>query len=103
MEYKMIARIWHSMTRAEKADEYVDYLNKTGLPDYRATKGNSGAYILRKIEGDTAHFYTLTFWDSVGSIKEFAGENHVRARYYPEDEKFLLEFEETVEHFEVFG
>ena len=98
----MLARIWHGTTEADKADEYVKYLNQTGIPDYRATKGNLGAYILRKIEGDTAHFYTLTFWDSFDSIKEFAGEDYQRARYYPEDEKFLLEFEETVKHFEVF-
>jgi len=99
----MIARIWHGTTELAKADEYIDYLNKTGIPDYRATKGNSGAYILRKIEGDTAHFYTLTFWDSFDSIKEFAGEDYEKARYYPEDEKFLLEFEPTVRHFEVLG
>jgi heme-degrading monooxygenase HmoA len=99
----MIARIWHGTTEADKADEYIDYLCQTGMPDYRATKGNNGAYILRKIEGDTAHFYALTFWDSFDSIKEFAGEDYEQARYYAEDEKFLLELEPTVRHFEVFG
>lgn len=98
----MIARIWHGTTEAGKADEYVNYLKKTGLPDYHATKGNLGAYILRKIEGDTAHFYTLSYWDSLDAIKEFVGEDYEKARYYPEDEKFLLEFEETVRHLEVF-
>ncbi|MDQ3751089.1 MAG: antibiotic biosynthesis monooxygenase [Acidobacteriota bacterium] len=99
----MIARIWHGTTEADKADEYFDYLNKTGIPDYRATEGNRGAYILRKIEGDKAHFYTFSFWDSLDSIKEFAGDDYEKARYYPEDEKFLLEFEPTVQHFDVFG
>ncbi len=99
----MIARIWHGTTEADKADEYFDYLNKTGIPDYRATEGNRGAYILRKIEGDKAHFYTLSFWDSLDSIKEFAGDDYEKARYYPEDEKFLLEFEPTVQHFDFFG
>ena len=98
----MIARVWHGTTDANKADEYVEYLNKTGIPDYKATKGNGGAYILRKIEGETAQFYTLTFWDSFDSIKEFAGEDYERAKYYAKDEKFLLEFEPTVKHFEVF-
>jgi heme-degrading monooxygenase HmoA len=98
----MIARIWHGTTEASEADEYINYLNETGMPGYRAIKGNQGAYILRKIEGDKAHFYTLTFWDSFDSIKEFAGEDYERAKYYPEDEKFLLEFEQTVQHFEVF-
>ena len=98
----MIARIWHGTTDADKADEYVDYVKRTGLADYRTTKGNCGAYILRKIEGGTAHFYTLSFWDSLDSIKEFAGEDYEKARYYAEDKKFLLEFEETVRHLEVF-
>jgi hypothetical protein len=34
-------------------------------------------------------------------IKAFAGSNPERARYYPEDEGFLLEFEPSVEHYEV--
>ncbi|HZQ05540.1 MAG TPA: antibiotic biosynthesis monooxygenase [Anaerolineae bacterium] len=97
----MIARIWHGITPAAKADEYVDYLNRTGLPDYRATEGNRGAYLLRRIEGDEAHFITLTFWHSTESIKKFAGEDIERARYYPEDREFLLEFEPTVKHYQV--
>lgn len=99
----MIARIWHGTTDAEKADEYIEYLNKTGIPDYRNTKGNQGAYVLRNIVGDAAHFYTLSFWDSVDSIKEFAGADYEKARYYAEDEKFLREFEPNVRHFEVFS
>ena len=42
----MIARIWHGMTRAADADAYWDYLNRTGLPDYRATAGNQGVTVL---------------------------------------------------------
>jgi heme-degrading monooxygenase HmoA len=98
----MIARIWHGETAAEKAEEYLDYLNRTGIPGYRATPGNRGAFVLRRVEGDRAHFLTLSLWDSLESIKEFAGEDYERARYYPEDEKFLLEFEPTVQHYEYF-
>lgn len=97
----MIARIWHGITPASKADRYVDYLNRTGIPDYQATEGNLGVYVLRRIEGGQAHFLTLTFWDSVASIKKFAGEDYEKARYYPEDKDFLLEFEEKVMHYEV--
>ncbi len=31
---------------------------------YRSTPGNKGAYALRRIEGDTAHFLMVTFWES---------------------------------------
>jgi heme-degrading monooxygenase HmoA len=97
----MIARIWHGVTPATKADEYFQYLKKTGLPDYDSTEGNRGVYLLRRLEGDQAHFLTLTFWESEEAIKKFAGEDIEKARYYPEDAQFLLEMEPTVKHYEV--
>ena len=97
----MIARIWHGITAAAKSDEYLDYLEQTGVPDYRATQGNRGVYVLRRTEGEQAHFLTVSFWESMEAIKGFAGPDPERARYYPEDEEYLLGFEPTVEHFEV--
>jgi heme-degrading monooxygenase HmoA len=97
----MIARIWHGVTQAEKADEYSEYLNKTGIPDYKATRGNRGVYLMRSVEGDQAHFLILTFWDSEDAIREFAGEEIDKARYYPEDNEFLLGLEPFVKHYEV--
>jgi len=47
------------------------------------------------------HFPLLTLWDSLESIKAFAGADVERARYYPEDEAYLLELEPTVTHYEV--
>lgn len=97
----MIARIWHGVTPSSKAEQYVDYLNETGIPDYRATEGNQGVYVLRRIEGSRAHFLLLTLWESLDAIKQFAGPDFERARYYPEDDEYLLERELTVDHYEV--
>ena len=97
----MIARIWHGVTPAEKADDYVEYLDETGVPDYRAAEGNRGVYVLRRIEGDRAHFVTLSLWESLDAIRVFAGDDVERARYYPEDKHFLIEFEPAVTHYEV--
>jgi len=97
----MIARTWHGITPASKADEYVDYLNQTGVPEYRATPGNLGVYVLRRLEGDKAHFLLLTLWESEEAIKRFAGADMEKAKYYPEDEQFLLELEPNVTHYEV--
>jgi len=44
---------------------------------------------------------TVTFWESLENIKRFAGPDPEKARYYPEDEKFLLDFEPGVEHYQV--
>jgi heme-degrading monooxygenase HmoA len=43
----------------------------------------------------------LTLWESEEAIKRFAGTNMEKAKYYPEDEQFLLELEPTVTHYEV--
>jgi hypothetical protein len=54
------------------------------------------------LDGDVAHFLTLTYWDSLEAIQAFAGEDVSRAKYYSEDRDFLLEFEPTVEHYELY-
>lgn len=94
----MIARTWHGRVPAAKADAYYEYLLRTGLPDYRATPGNRGVLVQRRIDGGVAHFVLTTLWDSVESVKAFAGEQYERARYYPEDDDYLLEREPTVTH-----
>jgi heme-degrading monooxygenase HmoA len=99
----MIARIWHGVTTGLKAEQYLVYLNETGIPDYRATEGNQGVYVLRRIEGSRAHFLLLTLWESLDAIKQFAGPDFEKARYYPEDDEYLLERELTVDHYEVVG
>ena len=99
----MIARLWHGITPASRADAYLDFLRARALPDYRSVLGNQAAYVLRRIEGDQAHFVTLTFWSTEEAIRAFAGEDIRRAMYYPEDRDFLLEFEPTVQHYDVYS
>lgn len=98
----MIARIWHGVTPSDKADDYLEFVRETGLPHYRSIEGNQGAYILRRIDNGAAHFITLSFWDSLEAVKRFAGEDYEKAHYYDRDKEFLLEFEPTVEHYELF-
>lgn len=97
----MIARMWHGATRAEHSDEYLGYLHETGIPGYRAVEGNRGVQILRRIEGDVAHFLLISYWDSLDAIRRFAGEDVLKALYYPRDREFLLELEPNVVHYEV--
>lgn len=99
----MIARTWRGWTAPENADAYVEYLNRTGIPAYHATPGNRGAWILRRPVGDRVEFVTLSFWDSIDAVRAFAGDDPEMAVFYPEDDRFLLEREVTVQHFELFG
>jgi heme-degrading monooxygenase HmoA len=80
----MIARSWDGVTPAAQADEYADYVRRTGVTDLAATDGNRGVYLLRRREGDRARFRVLSLWDSMEGVRRFAGDDAERARYYPE-------------------
>lgn len=97
----MIARIWHGRTPADKADDYLAYVKRTGIDAYRSVEGNRGQYILRKIEGDVAEFTVLSLWESMDAIRAFAGPEPEKPVYYPEDEAYLLELEDKVDHHDV--
>jgi len=43
----------------------------------------------------------ISYWDSLESVKSFAGENISEARLYPEDFKYGLEADHFVSHYEV--
>ena len=97
----MIARLWRGTTRAEQSEGYLSYLLETGIPGDRATAGNQGVQILRRIEGEIAHFLLISYWESFEAIARFAGDDLEQARYYPRDAEFLLELEPKVAHYEV--
>jgi heme-degrading monooxygenase HmoA len=99
----MIARIWRGWTRVEDEAAYVDYLEATGAPTSRGTPGNRGFYILHRVLGDRAEFVTMSLWDSLESVRGFAGDDVEKAVFYPEDEQFLVDRELTVAHYEFEG
>jgi len=97
----MVARIWRGAVRRTDGDAYADYIEETGVAEYLGTPGNLGANMLRRDVGDKCEFLMLTFWDSIDAVKEFAGEDYERAVYYAEDERFLIEKDDTTSHWEV--
>jgi heme-degrading monooxygenase HmoA len=97
----MIMRIWRGWTRPEDAEEYADYIVGTGLAEYLATPGNQGAHLVSRLDGDRTEFLTISLWDSREAIVAFAGDDIDRAVFYPEDDRFLVDREETVRHYEV--
>jgi len=98
----MVTRIWHGATPASKSDEYLNLMRTVAIPDYRSTPGNKGAYALRRMEGDTAHFLMVTFWESEEAIRAFARDDISGAKYYDFDKNFLLELEPCPTHFEIY-
>jgi heme-degrading monooxygenase HmoA len=97
----MIARIWRGAVRAADADAYAQYMQVTGIPGYRDIPGNRGVWMLRRDRGATSEFVMFTMWDSMEAIKAFAGDDPDVAVFYPEDDRFLVERDETVAHYVV--
>jgi len=97
----MIARYWSGAVPAAKGDDYLRYLEKTGIPELKATPGNRGVYVLRRNDGNLTTFVFVSLWDSLDAIRAFAGEDVEKARYYPEDREFLVEMSPRVLHYEV--
>jgi heme-degrading monooxygenase HmoA len=99
----MIARIWCGRTKVEDYEEYTEFMKVKAIPDYENTKSFIKLTFLRNSVDNIGHFTLITFWENLEVIKNFAGEDFEKAKYYPEDNKFLLEFEEKVTHYEVFA
>lgn len=97
----MVTRIWHGRVLTYKATAYREFLTIRAIPDYQSVPGNRGVSILERTEGDITHFMTQSWWENMADIHGFAGEDVEVAKYYPEDQDFLLEFEPHVTHYEV--
>jgi heme-degrading monooxygenase HmoA len=104
MDKTVILRRWSARIRTADEAYYVAYIAGTGLDDYRATPGNLGAQMLvRTLGNGESEVTTLSWWESIDAISAFAGEDIDRARYYPEDDRFLLTRPDYVEHHRVVG
>lgn len=97
-----IMRLCHGEVEIEKADEYENFMIERAAPDYGSVDGLQKLYFQRKNEEKNVHFLLVTLWDSIESVKKFAGDNPEIAKYYPEDDDYLLRKEKHVSMYEVF-
>jgi heme-degrading monooxygenase HmoA len=98
-----IARSWRGWVRTADRDVYLDYVERTGMAHYRQTPGNLGATMLaRDLDDGRTEIVTLSFWTSLDAVRGFAGNDVAAAVFYPEDDRYLLDREETVTHYEVY-
>ncbi|HSM37982.1 MAG TPA: antibiotic biosynthesis monooxygenase [Candidatus Limnocylindrales bacterium] len=96
-----IARTWRGRVPADRSDDYLSYLRRTGVPDLAATPGNRSVQVLRRTVGEVSEFTIISTWDTEDAIRAFAGDPVDAARYYPEDADFLLELPECCEHWQL--
>jgi len=97
----MIARIWRGAVAQADGDAYAEYMDGTGMAAYTKTPGNRGAWMLRRDVDGKTEFVMFTLWDSMESIRAFASDRPEVAVFYPEDDRYLVDRDETVAHYEV--
>jgi hypothetical protein len=89
----VIARVWRGATRATDAEAYAAYVG-------RCLEGER-AIVLQRVDGERAEIETIIFFDSLDDVRAFAGDDIDRARFYPDDDRYLVDREPTVRHFDV--
>ena len=97
----MIARLWHGTTTRENADAYESMLKPELLPGLSNVPGFITSYLLRRDIEDDVEFITMIIFDSIESLKNFAGANYEQS-IVPEDRKPLLKHHDEVAlHYEI--
>lgn len=97
----MIARVWRGITPIEQADAYLQHLQETAMPVLRTQPGLESAWTLRREQGDKCEFQLVTVWDSIDSMRAWAGGDAERSVYFDEDERYLLGMEPLVRLYDV--
>ena len=97
----MIVRMWRGRARAENADAYERFVTTKVFAELPAIAGHRGAYLLKRTIGDEVEFISVTLWESLASIRSFAGDAIERAVVEPEARTVLSSFDDFVRHFEL--
>ena len=99
----MIGRIWHGYTTHENADTYEALLKEeifVGIRN-RSIPGFKEIQLFRRELGDEVEFITIMWFDSLESVREFAGEDYEVAVVPSKAREVLSRFDERSQHYEV--
>jgi heme-degrading monooxygenase HmoA len=103
-ESSIILRRWSGRLRSADEAECLDYVARTGADDYTRVDGYLGHQILIRTIGDgTSEITTLSWWRDMDAVRGFAGDQPERSVYYPEDDRYLIDKPEFVEHHRIFA
>lgn len=99
----MITRIWHGYTSLKNAPVYEAMLKTEIFSGIREKKinGFKNIQLLTRSLGNEIEFVTIMWFDSLESVKEFAGDEYEKAVIYPAARPLLTRFDERAQHYEV--
>ena len=99
----MIARIWHGYTTAANASAYENLLKQEifiGIEN-KKVEGYKGIQLLKRNVENEVEFTTIMWFDTIESVKQFAGENFERAYVPANAREVLSRFDATSVHCEL--
>ena len=97
----MIARLWKGWTSLENAGAYEKLLREHVLPGLRQLDGYQGGYILRKEDQGEVEFVVMNLFDSLETVRAFAGSDYTVPVFEPEARHLLSKVEPLAHHYEV--
>jgi hypothetical protein len=97
----MITRIWHGWTTPTNAPVYENLLRTEIFPGIAArnVNGYRGISLIKRDTGDEVEFVTIMWFDSLESVRLFAGEDYVTAVVPPKARAVLKRFEPVSAHY----
>ena len=97
----MIARHWRGWTEVHNANAYESLLKTRVLPELKQLAGYRGGYILRSDGADEVEFVVVNLFESIESVRLFAGDDYSTPVFEPEARMLLSRVEPIARHYEV--
>jgi heme-degrading monooxygenase HmoA len=97
----MIIREWRARALPDREDAYPRHFRDHVIPELRNCAGFLGAHLSRRLCGDRVEFLLLTRWQSMDAVHAFAGASAGRAVLAPGAVAAVVDFDDTVTHYEV--
>lgn len=97
----MIARMWRGVATPANAEAYRRHFATNVAPHLKSIAGHQGAWLLRRETNGEVEFLAVTLWNSIETVRQFAGSDPNVAVVEPEARQALSSFDEFVRHYEV--
>lgn len=99
----MICRVWHGWTTPANADAYEALLKSEIVPGIhgRGIAGFREMQVCRREQGDAVEFMTVMWFESIESVRAFAGDDYEVAVVPPAARALLARFDARSQHYEV--
>jgi hypothetical protein len=97
----MIARHWRGWTAVHNADAYESLLKSKVLPELKRVAGYCGGYVLRSDSAGEVEFVVVNLFESIESVRAFAGDDYPMPVFEPEARSLLSRIEPIARHYDV--